>query len=155
MPESTVARKSVNDRVKKRRDALRRAGLRPVQIWVPDTRQPGFARQCRIQSRRVGAADGADPQLQHFLDEALAADQFDGTATATVLLVSGTLVDAPLLRVTVQPDSKNGLQKPSQVMIDKAMTVKRENLGRAFGQIGSQALLEIERRLAVFLGIAK
>jgi mRNA interferase MazF len=73
----------------------------------------------------------------------------------TVLLVSGTLVDAPLLRVTVPPSSENGLQKPSQVMVDKAMTVKREQVGRAIGHIDPEALLEIERRLAVFLGIAK
>lgn len=57
------------------------------------------------------------------------ADHFEGTATVTMLLVSSALVQAPLLRGTVQPDSKNGLQKPSQVMIDKAMTVKREKLG--------------------------
>ncbi|MGA2795668.1 MAG: antitoxin MazE family protein [Roseiarcus sp.] len=38
------------ERVKRHRDRLRRAGLRPVQIWVPDTRQPGFAEECRRQS---------------------------------------------------------------------------------------------------------
>jgi hypothetical protein len=38
-------------RVQKHRDALRAAGLRPVQIWVPDTRKPGFAEECRRQSR--------------------------------------------------------------------------------------------------------
>lgn len=36
-------------RVQKRRDALRAAGLRPVQIWVPDTRRAGFAEECRRQ----------------------------------------------------------------------------------------------------------
>jgi hypothetical protein len=33
---------SASQRAQKRRDALRAAGLRPVQIWVPDTRRPGF-----------------------------------------------------------------------------------------------------------------
>ena len=83
------------------------------------------------------------------------ADPFEGTATVTALLVSSTLVDAPLLRVTVQPSSTNGLQKLSQVMVDKTMTLKRERAGRAIGHIDPEALLEIERRLAVFLGIAK
>jgi hypothetical protein len=41
---------SVAGRVRKRRDALRKAGLRPIQIWVPDTRRPGFAEECRRQS---------------------------------------------------------------------------------------------------------
>ena len=85
----------------------------------------------------------------------LQADQFTGTATVTVLLVSSTLVEAPLLRVTVHPNAENGLRRPSQVMVDKAMTVKREKLGQVFGRIDSEALLQIERCLAVFLGIAK
>jgi mRNA interferase MazF len=82
-------------------------------------------------------------------------DQFDEHATLTVLPVTSTLVAAPLLRVTVQPDPKNGLQQPSQVMIDKAMTVKRDKVGQAFGRIDADTLVEIERCLAVFLGIAK
>jgi hypothetical protein len=62
----------VNQRVRKRRDALRASGLRPVQIWVPDSRRPGFARECRRQSLLVAAADAADHDLQGFLDAALA-----------------------------------------------------------------------------------
>ncbi len=83
------------------------------------------------------------------------ADQFDEHATVTVLLVSSTLVNAPLFRITVQPSVENGLQKPSQVMVDKAMTVKRDKLGQGFGRIEADAMVEVERCLAVFLGIAK
>ena len=82
-------------------------------------------------------------------------DQFNEHASVTVLPVTGTVVAAPLLRVTVQPDARNGLQKPSQVMVDKAMTVKRDKVGPAFGRIEADALVEVERCLAVFLGIAK
>jgi mRNA interferase MazF len=82
-------------------------------------------------------------------------DRFDEHATVTVLPVTNTLVAAPLLRITVQPNAENGLQKPSQVMVDKAMTVKREKVGPAFGRIEADALVEVERCLAVFLGIAK
>lgn len=39
----------ISKRVQKRRDALRAAGLRPVQIWVPDTRRAGFTEECRRQ----------------------------------------------------------------------------------------------------------
>ena len=62
----------VNSRVQKHRDALRMAGLRPVQIWVPDTRRPNFAEECRRQSRLVAEADKADTDMQHLMDEALA-----------------------------------------------------------------------------------
>lgn len=83
------------------------------------------------------------------------ADQFAGHGSVTVLLITGTLVCAPLLRVTLQPDTENGLQKTSQVMVDKAMTVTRSKIGAAFGRIDAVSLLEVERCLAVFLGIAK
>ena len=82
-------------------------------------------------------------------------DKFNEHATVTVLLVSSVLVDAPLLRVTVQPTPVNGLLKPSQVMVDKAMTLKRDKLGEAFGSASDAAMLEIGRCLAVFLGIAR
>jgi hypothetical protein len=62
---------SVSVRVQRRRNALRSAGLRPVQIWVPDTRKPGFAAECRRQSLAAARADAADPDLDAFLDAAL------------------------------------------------------------------------------------
>ena len=83
------------------------------------------------------------------------ADQFSEHTSVTVLLVTSTLVAAPLLRVTVQPSAENGLRKPSQVMVDKVMTVRRDRVGQAIGQINPDTLVEVERCLAVFLGIAK
>ena len=61
----------VAERVQKRRTALRMAGLRPVQIWVPDTRRPGFAAECKRQSNLASQADMADTELLGFMDEAL------------------------------------------------------------------------------------
>lgn len=58
-------------RVQKRRAALRMAGLRPVQIWVPDTRRPDFAQECKRQSHVVSQADRADVDVLRFMDEAL------------------------------------------------------------------------------------
>lgn len=83
------------------------------------------------------------------------ANLFSEHSSVTVLPVTSTLVAAPLLRVTVQPSPENGLQKPSQVMVDKTMTVKRDKVGPAFGRIDTDTLVEVERRLAVFLGIAR
>ena len=82
------------------------------------------------------------------------ADLFDETGTVTLLLVSSTLVDAPLLRIPIHPSPENGLRKPSQIMIDKAMTVKRSKLRQAFGRIDADTMVQIERCLAIFLGIA-
>ena len=83
------------------------------------------------------------------------ANQFSEHGSVTVLPVTSTLNAAPLLRVTVQPSAENGLQKPSQVMVDKAMTVLRSKVGPAFGRIDADALLEVERCLAVFLVIRR
>ena len=53
-----------NERVKRRRELLRAQGLRPIQIWVPDTRSPGFAEQCRQQSMLLLE----DPQEHEILE---------------------------------------------------------------------------------------
>lgn len=63
---------SVSDRVRKRRENLRAAGLRPIQIWIADSRRPGFADECLTQSRIVAAADRADVDLMQFVDQASA-----------------------------------------------------------------------------------
>lgn len=60
----------VNDRVKKHRDALRMAGLRPVQIWVPDTRQAGFAAECQRQSALIAQTESTNQDVTTMLDEA-------------------------------------------------------------------------------------
>lgn len=66
-----MAKTHVNQRVQKHRDALRKAGLRPVQIWVPDTRRPDFAEECRRQCHLVAQSDAGDEAMQQLMDEAL------------------------------------------------------------------------------------
>ena len=55
---------ATSERVQQHRQRLRRAGLRPIQLWVPDTRSPGFAEECRRQS----AAVADDPQEREALE---------------------------------------------------------------------------------------
>lgn len=40
-------------------------------------------------------------------------------------------------------------------MVNKATTVKRDKIGPPFGHVDEDTMIEIERSLAVFLGIAK
>ncbi len=82
------------------------------------------------------------------------ADIFDHTATVTVLLVSSKLVDAPLFRVMVNPDQDNGLAKPSQVMVDKAMTIRREKVGKPFGKASKALMRDVNRCMVIFFGLA-
>lgn len=82
------------------------------------------------------------------------ADRFAETATVTILPVTSALVDAPLLRLTVEPSEINGLRKRSQIMIDKASTIQRDKIGPAFGQLDDETMVSVTRSLAVFLGVA-
>lgn len=59
----------VAQRVQKHRDALRAAGLRPVQIWVPDTRRTGFAEECRRQSLAL-RGDKQEADTLNWLEQA-------------------------------------------------------------------------------------
>jgi hypothetical protein len=55
---------AARERVRKHRESLRARGLRPIQIWVPDTRRPGFAEEVRRQCRSLDN----DPQEKEVLD---------------------------------------------------------------------------------------
>lgn len=80
-------------------------------------------------------------------------DRFVETGTLTVLLITNTPIDAPLLRVPIEPTPSNGLALPSFVMIDKAMSVKRERVGKVAGAADDAVMLVVTRNLAVFLGM--
>ena len=81
-------------------------------------------------------------------------DLFDEHPSVTVLPVTGELRDVPLFRIAVIPSERNGLSKPSQVMVDKAQTVSREKIGESFGRLDDAAMLAVDRALAVFLAFA-
>lgn len=51
---------SGRDRVRAHRERLRLQGLRPIQLWVPDTRSPRFAEQARAQALAVARSAQAE-----------------------------------------------------------------------------------------------
>ena len=66
------------ERVERRRAKLRAAGLRPVQLWVPDTSAPGFAEECRRQSLLIAAADATiERGRENDFWERVSADSWD------------------------------------------------------------------------------
>lgn len=81
------------------------------------------------------------------------ADRFDTSPSVTVLPITSTLVEAPLIRLSIKPDEQNGLRKPSQVMIDKVTTLPREKVGHIVGTANDTFMLSVSRALALFLGI--
>lgn len=65
---SELTRMSPTEKQKRYRDRLRSQGLRPVQIWVPDTKASGFAEECRRQARRLNATDD-ERDVQDFIED--------------------------------------------------------------------------------------
>ena len=81
-------------------------------------------------------------------------DHFGDLASVTVLPITSTLVDAPLLRVPVDPSEQNGLARRSQIMVDKPQTPARSKLGPVIGRLDDTAMVTVNRSLAVFFGLA-
>jgi mRNA interferase MazF len=81
-------------------------------------------------------------------------DHFADLQAVTVLPITSTLVDAPLIRIPVTPDNANGLDRPSQVMVDKPQTPPRSRIGKVIGHLDDATLVAVNRALAVFLGLA-
>ena len=82
-------------------------------------------------------------------------DYFDEHPWVKVLPITTHLRETPLFRVMVDAAPANNLRSASQVMIDKAVTVPRDKVGEVFGSLDAAVMLEIDRSLALFLGIAK
>jgi len=81
-------------------------------------------------------------------------DTFDDTDSVLVCLITTTLRRAPLYRLDLAADSSTGLRKPSQVMVEKVIAVRREKCGRAIGRMDHVRLIALTRILALLIGAA-
>lgn len=81
------------------------------------------------------------------------ADDFSDIPSLTVLLFTSDLRDAPAIRIPIEPDKDNGLQKTSQIMVDKITTVSLKRIGRQIGRLSDEQMVAVDRSLAVFLGL--
>jgi mRNA interferase MazF len=81
------------------------------------------------------------------------ADAFTSLPSVTVLRLTSEIHAEHLVRVTVPPTSENGLCAPSQVMIDKAISVPRERIGTVIGHLDDTLMLTVSRALSNFLGL--
>jgi mRNA interferase MazF len=81
-------------------------------------------------------------------------DRFDATASVTVCAFTTDPTEAPLLRLPVEPDERNGLRAPCRLMVDKITTVPKTKLGSRLGQLDDEEMLRLNRAMMVFLGLA-
>lgn len=80
-------------------------------------------------------------------------DAFGELASVTMLPLSSDLQRAPLLRIDVDPTPENGLEKSSQVMVDKAATVTRTKVSRRIGRLDNDTRGAVDRALSRFLAL--
>lgn len=82
-------------------------------------------------------------------------DIFSGHTSICILPLTSDLCDAPLFRIPILPGTDNGLSKKSQVMVDKIMTIPVAKAGHVIGSADYVTMQEVDRTMALFLGIAK
>jgi mRNA interferase MazF len=80
-------------------------------------------------------------------------DLLDAHSSVLVALVTSTLVDSPLFRLSVHPDEANGLRTESQIMADRIMAVPREKVGGVIGRLGDEVMLRLNRAVAFVMGL--
>ena len=78
----------------------------------------------------------------------------DGHASVVVCQMTSTLTDAPDFRVTVEPSATNGLEKTSQIMADKPVTVRREKVRTRIGRLAVRDMARLNRALAFCMGLS-
>ena len=78
-------------------------------------------------------------------------DAFNEVTSLTVLPLTSDLQAAPLVRITVEPTTGNGLRRRSQIMIDKAATVLRTKVGRHIGRVDGATMRAVDHALLRFL----
>lgn len=81
-------------------------------------------------------------------------DSFDATSSITVCAFTTDPTDAPLFRLVVKPNERNGLRPPSRLMVDKITTVLKSKVGERIGRLDDEDVVRLNRAVLVFLGLA-
>jgi mRNA interferase MazF len=81
-------------------------------------------------------------------------DSFDATTSVTVCAFTTDETDAPLIRLLVRPNERNGLRAVSRVMVDKITTVPKSKVGARLGRLDDEDVIRLNQAILVFLGLA-
>ena len=81
-------------------------------------------------------------------------DAFDATDSITICSVTTDPTEAPLFRLPVAPNARNGLRSPSRLMVDKITTVRKSKVGERIGRLDDEDVVRLNQAVMVFLGLA-
>ena len=81
-------------------------------------------------------------------------DAFDATGSITICAFTTDPTEAPLFRLAVEPNERNGLRARCRLMVDKITTVPKSKVGIPVGRLADEDVLRLNRAMLVFLGLA-
>jgi len=157
--DAAAAFTSISEDRSMHRYAPEKWSIRQVLSHVTDTERV-------FTYRALWFARGFDSPLPSFDEGAAAAaagadarswashvEEFRVHASITICPVTSEIVDAGLFRIPLPPGSRTGLDTPSQVMVDKIVSVPRAAISRVIGQAGGDELEAVSEALARWLDI--
>ena len=81
-------------------------------------------------------------------------DSFDATGSITICAFTTDEAEAPLFRLPVEPNARNGLRTACRLMVDKITTVPKTKVGAHVGRLDDEDMLRLNQAMLVFLGLA-
>jgi len=81
-------------------------------------------------------------------------DHFDATDSITICAFTTDATEAPLFRLAIEPNARNGLRAACRLMVDKITTVPKTKLGARIGRLDDEDIMRLNRATLVFLGLA-
>ena len=81
-------------------------------------------------------------------------DSFDATDSITICAFTTDETEAPLFRLPVEPNERNGLRTACRLMVDKITAVPKIKVGARVGRLDDEDILRLNQAVLVFLGLA-
>ena len=81
-------------------------------------------------------------------------DSFDATDSITICAFTTDETQAPLFRLSIEPNARNGLRAPCRLMVDKITTVAKSKVGTHVGRLDDEDMVRLNQAMMVFLGLA-
>lgn len=97
----------------------------------------------------VGKGDYAEKPRPYLVLQRSDAIRKDGSVT--MMPLTGELSESGLIRVRIDPDEKNGLNKPSDIMVDKIQTMKSIRLTKKIGEVSPEIIEHTLQKLRFWL----
>ena len=80
-------------------------------------------------------------------------DAFDATDSITICAFTTDPTEAPLFRLSVESNERNGLRSSSRLMVDKITTVPKSKVGERVGRLDDEDIIRLNQAMIVFLGL--